>query len=189
MTNSKLVIAIGGPAGSGKTTYAKAIARRYGLRYFSAGQVFRRIAKEKGISLEELSKLAEQDPSIDLLIDKTTLEESFKGNVVVEGHLVPWIVKDVADIKIYVTAPLHVRVRRIAEREKRPVTEVLKETVLREHSQRKRFIYFYGIDILDLSIFDLVIDTSKLTIEDVMKIIYVFIETRLPELKKRIINE
>ncbi len=189
MTNNKFVIAIGGPAGSGKTTYAKAIAKRYGLRYFSAGHVFRRIAREKGISLEELSRLAEQDPSIDLLIDKTTLEESLKGNVVVEGHLVPWIVKDVADVKIYVTAPLYVRVQRIAEREKRPIAEVLKETLLREHSQRKRFMYFYGIDILDLSIFDLVIDTSKLTIEDVLKTIYVFIETRLPELKKRIINE
>ncbi len=189
MTSNRLVIAIGGPAGSGKTTYAKAIARRYGLRYFSAGQVFRRIAKEKGVSLEELSKLAEQDPSIDLLIDKTTLEESLKGNVVVEGHLVPWIVKDIADIKIYVTAPLYIRVRRIANREKRPIAEVLKETIVREHSQRKRFIQFYGIDILDLSIFDLVIDTSKLAIEDVIRIIHLFIETRLPELRKRVINE
>ena len=189
MSSKKVVIAIGGPAGSGKTTYAKAIAEKYGLRYFSAGSIFRIIARERGLSIEELSKMAEKDPTIDLMIDKRTLEEALKGNVVVEGHLVPWVVKDIADVKIYVKAPLHIRVKRIAEREKRPYKQVLRETVIREHSQRIRFLEFYGIDITDLSIYDLVIDTSQLGIEEVITIIEKFIELRLPELRKRNINE
>jgi len=189
LTASKIVIAIGGPAGSGKTTYAKAIAKKYKLRYFSAGQIFRQIAKEKGVTLEELSKMAEKDPSIDLMIDRRTLEEAMKGNVVVEGHLVPWIVKDIADVKIYVKAPLTVRVKRIAEREKRPIDEVLRETVLREYSQRIRFLYFYGIDIVDLSIYDLVIDTSYLKVNEVIQIIEKFIETRITELRNRVMSE
>jgi cytidylate kinase len=57
-----VVIAIGGPAGSGKTTYARHIAEKMGLRYVSAGIFFRKIAEEKGLSLIELNKLAEEKP-------------------------------------------------------------------------------------------------------------------------------
>ncbi len=174
-----IIIAISGPAGSGKTTYAKILAKKLGLRYFSAGSIFREIAKRKKLTLEELSKIAESDPSIDLEIDKRTLEEASKGNVIVEGHLVAWVVKDIADIKIYVKAPLMERVKRIALRENRPLNEVLRETVNRENSQRKRFYDYYGIDIRDLSIFDLVIDTTNLSIDNVIELIECFIRKRL----------
>ncbi len=173
---NNIIIAISGPAGSGKTTYAKILARKLGLRYFSAGSIFREIASKKGLSLEELSKIAEKDPSIDLEIDRKTLEEASKGNVIVEGHLVAWVVKDIADVKIYVKAPLIERVKRIASRENRPINEVLEETVSRENSQRKRFYEYYGIDIRDLSIFDLVIDTTKLNIDDVVELIEQFVK-------------
>jgi len=185
----KIVIAVSGVPGAGKTTYARFIAKEYNLRYVSNGQLFRQYAKEKGLTLIELHKMAEKDPSIDLMIDRRTLEEAMKGNVVVEGHLVPWIVKDIADVKIYVKAPLTVRVKRIAKREKRPIDEVLRETVIREYSQRVRFLYFYGIDIVDLSIYDLVIDTSYLKVDEVIQIIEKFIETRITELRNRVMNE
>jgi len=176
---NSIIIAISGPAGSGKTTYAKILAERLGLRYFSAGSIFREIARRRGLTLEELSKIAEKDPSIDLEIDRRTLEEASKGNVIVEGHLVAWIVKDIADVKIYVKAPLTERVKRIAARENRPIDDVLRETVSRENSQRRRFYDYYGIDIRDLSIFDLVIDTAKLNINDVIEIIECFIRKYL----------
>ncbi len=179
-----IIIAISGPAGSGKTTYAKILAKKYGLRYFSAGSIFREIAKSRGLTLEELSRIAEKDPSIDLEIDKRTLEEASKGNVVVEGHLVAWVVKDIADVKIYVKAPLLERVKRIALRENRPIEEVLHETVNRENSQRKRFYEYYGIDTRDLSIFDLVIDTSRLSIDDVIELIENFVKRILSSSKE-----
>lgn len=179
MRKKDIVIAISGPAGSGKTTYAKVLAEKLGLRYFSAGSIFREIAKKKGLTLEELSRIAENDPSIDLEIDRRTLEEANKGNIIVEGHLVAWIVKDVADVKIYVKAPLIERVKRIAVRENRSIDDVLRETVSRENSQRKRFYDYYGIDIRDLSIFDLMIDTTNLSINDVIEIMECFIKKYL----------
>ncbi len=180
-----IIIAISGPAGSGKTTYAKILAERLGLRYFSAGNIFREIAKSKGLTLEELSRIAEKDPSIDLEIDRKTLEEASKGDIIVEGHLVAWVVKDIADVKIYVKAPLTERVKRIAARENRSIEEVLHETVNRENSQRKRFYEYYGIDIRDLSIFDLIIDTSRLSINDIVELIENFVKRLLSLNKKK----
>ncbi|MEM4018475.1 MAG: AAA family ATPase, partial [Sulfolobales archaeon] len=91
-----LVVAISGKPGSGKTTLAKNIARELNLRYVSMGQIFRDIATKRMISLEELSRIAEEDPSIDYLIDSTAIEEAKKGCVVLDGHLTGWILKDIA---------------------------------------------------------------------------------------------
>jgi len=165
-------IAISGPPGSGKTTYARMIARDFSLKHHSAGSIFRGLARRLGLSLEELNELAARDPSIDLEIDRMTYELGLKGGVVVEGHLVAWVLSDVADSKIYITADPMVRARRIAEREGRPLNDVILETFLRQELHAERFRRYYGFDLRDLSIFDLVIDTTRLTIEQAYRVIH-----------------
>ncbi len=167
-------VAVSGPPGSGKTTYARRLARDLGLEYYSAGLIFRELAREKGISIEELNKLAAEDPRIDMEIDSRTLKIGCKGGVVVEGHLVAWVLGSVADVRIYVTAPLEVRVRRIVSREGRSERDVFRETVLREYIQWRRFLDYYGIDVNSLHIFNLVLDTGRLGIDDAYSIIRVY---------------
>ncbi|WP_420804951.1 (d)CMP kinase [Hyperthermus butylicus] len=164
-------IAVSGPPGSGKTTYARRLAEDLGLEYYSAGRIFRELARERGVSLEEMNRIAANDPRIDLEIDMRTLEIGCRGNVVIEGHLVAWVLRGVADVRIYVTAPLDVRVKRIAEREGRNFEEVYRETVIREFMHQQRFLVMYGIDISNLSIFNLVLDTEYLLIDDAYSII------------------
>ena len=165
------VVAVSGPPGSGKTTYAKRLAQDLGLEYHSAGSIFRRIARERGLTLEELSRLAEKDPSIDLEIDRTTLELAQRGGVVIEGHLVAWVLARLADVLIYVKAPLPVRVERVARREGVSRSEAADEILVREVSQLTRFAAYYGLDVRDLSFFDVVVDTSTLTPDEVYSII------------------
>jgi len=164
-----VVVAVSGPHGAGKTTVARFLAKKLGLRYLSAGELFRRMAAERGMSLEEFSRYAEKNVKIDEEIDRRTVEEARRGNVLVDARLAGWLLND-ADLKILLTAPLEVRVRRIAEREGRPYEEVLRETVKRERSEERRFKKFYGIDLSDLSPFDIVLNTERISIEEMRKI-------------------
>ena len=165
-----LVIAVSGLPGSGKTTLAKALARSLGLRYVSLGRVFRAIARERGVTVEELSLIAESDPSIDKEIDDLSVREAVKGCVVIDGHLSAWILKDRAHLKLLVTAPLDIRVERVARRDGKPLSKALSEVRVREESERRRFLKFYGIDINDLSVFDVIISTYKFGVDEVIDI-------------------
>ncbi|MGC8974795.1 MAG: (d)CMP kinase [Thermoprotei archaeon] len=181
----KLVVAVSGMPGSGKSTLAKKIAEWLGLRMVSAGSLFRNLANQKGLTLSELSRLAEEDSSIDKMIDEMSLNEASKGCVVIDAHIAGWILKDIAHMRIYLTAPEDLRARRIAERDNKSYEDALKELQLREESEKKRFKTYYGIDIKDLSNFDLVINTASFNAEEVFEISKKAIELKLKTLCER----
>jgi cytidylate kinase len=159
----ELVITVAGHHGSGRSTNAKLLADCLGLNYISTGILFRERAEELGISLEEMNKIAGEDPLFDNYLDERTMSESRKRGVVIDANLSAWMAED-PDIRIFVTCPFDERVERIALREGRENTEVEKETKSREESERKRYLEYYGIDINDLSIYDVVLNTSLFTV-------------------------
>ncbi len=141
------------------------IAKELRLRYVSAGQLFRDLAREKGISLEELSKQAANSPEIDNLIDERSAAEAAKGGVVIEGQLAAWMAKDLARVRIYLKAPDEVRITRIAHRDHLDYEVARRQTMERERIQRDRYKRYYGIDIDDLSLYNIVIETGNRPIE------------------------
>ncbi len=165
-----VVVAISGLHGAGKTTVARAIAKKFKLRYVCAGMVFRELAAERGMTLEEFGKYVERRPKIDREIDRRTAAAARRGRVLIDGRLAGWMAKK-ADVKILVTAPLEERARRIAQREKRKYREVLSETVARERSEAKRFRKFYNIDVNDYSPFDLVLNTRRLDARETARVL------------------
>lgn len=165
-----VTIAISGLHGAGKTTAAKALAEKFGLRYVSAGTVFRDMAKERGMSLDEFSRYVERHPEIDRKIDRRTSEEAKSDNTLVDARLAGWMAED-ADIKIMLSAPLDARVRRITRRENRKEDDVREETVAREESEAKRYKKLYGIDVNDHSAFDLVLNTRHLGEEEMIRVL------------------
>lgn len=159
------VITVSGPHGTGKSTYAKALAEALNLRYVCAGDLFRELAKERKMGLQEFSRIAAEGPAIDHIIDERTKEEAEKGGVVIDAQLGAWMVKKLADMKLLLTAPDEVRMRRIAEREGISIPSARKQTLSRELVQKQRYKKYYGIDVDDLSVYDLRIDTSLHPIE------------------------
>lgn len=166
-----MIITVSGPHGTGKSTYAARLAEALHIRHVSAGALFRRIAKERKISLEELGRKALEDRSIDKLVDGRTMAEAEKGNLVIDGQLAGWVLKDRSDLRIYLTAPENVRLERIAKRDKVTLEEARVQTGQRESVQRERYSKHYGFQIEERSIYHLVLDTSLGSIEDTAKVL------------------
>jgi cytidylate kinase len=167
---SGIVIVIGGLHGTGKSTCAKLLAEKLGLRYASAGGIFRAIAKEKRMRIEEFSKYAEKHHEIDREVDSRVIQASKSGNIVIEGQIAASLV-NTPDIKVFLTAPERVRIERLSYRDGKSKEESLRETKIREASERKRYMETYGIDVSDFSGYNLIIDTSKWSAEAVTRII------------------
>lgn len=75
------VIAIDGPAGSGKSTVAKALAARLGLRYLDTGAMYRSVAfaaLRRGVDPSEPGPVAKLAASVEIDLDRD-------GQVLVDG--------------------------------------------------------------------------------------------------------
>jgi len=171
-----VVITISGLHGSGRSTQAKLLAEAFNLRYVSAGQLFRDIARERGVAVHMLSLQLISDPTIDYMIDERTKREAEKGNVVIEGDLSSVMAGSLADVKIFLKASDEVRFKRIAKREGVSIEEAIRITSEREDRDRRRFKRFYGIDPFDPSLYHIVLDTSMLTVESTFRILKVCVE-------------
>jgi predicted cytidylate kinase len=164
-------ITISGKIGSGKTTVCRMLGDILGYRTVISGHVFREMAKEFSMSLEEFGDLAEQDPKYDKLIDERLLEVARnEENVILEGRLAGQMLRrnSIPAFCIFLDAPLEVRVERVSGREGVDMMAAMDEMRAREASEVLRYRKFYGIDVTDRSIYDMVIDTGGLTPEQVV---------------------
>ncbi len=172
----ELVVTVSGVAGAGKTTCAEIIVELFGLRYVSAGMIFRKMASERGMSIVEFSLEAEKDEAIDRLIDDQTLREASFGGVVLDGRLTGIMVGEKADLRVLVVAPFEERVKRIAERDGVSFEEAREQTLKREFSEVHRYKKLYGADINDVEKYDIVLNTAKFTPEKIKSIIKTTVE-------------
>ena len=166
-----MIVVIGGRAGSGKSTIARLVAKKLKLKHYSMGDLQRQIAKEKGISLVELGKLEEKYPKIDKELDKKQKELGEKeDNFVIDGRLSAFFIPKA--VKLFLDADEKTRAERISkdnrEAEKSAsISKTIENMRKREESENKRYREYYKMDCYDKSGYDVVIDTTNLTIEQV----------------------
>lgn len=163
-------IAISGHSGCGNTTATTNVGRALGLNIVN--YTFRDLAKDLGISFEELHNQAPENFIFDYLTDLKCIRASLHENIVLGTRLAAWLMD--ADLRIWLHAPLEARARRINQRESEKAAtyeSVLYKTLKRDEQNRKRYLQLYGLDILDHSDFDITINTEKLTAEQVSGLI------------------
>jgi CMP/dCMP kinase len=155
-----VVIAISGKSGCGNSTVSKLVANRLGLRLVN--YTFHTIADERGIAFDELCRMAETDTSWDRYLDRTQVEMAREGSCVLGSRLAVWLLRDTADLTVYLTAPLEVRAERIWKREGGSLDAVRERTHLRDERDRNRYLKLYNIDNNVFDFVDLLIDTESL---------------------------
>lgn len=167
-------ITISGPPGSGKTTACNTLSERLGLKAVVFGKIFRELAAERNLSLGELGAIAEKDPSIDEMIDSRILEIARENpDIILESRLSAYMLtrNGIPAFRIYLDASVPVRMARVGVREGSTLEEAQAETLERQKSEAKRYMMYYGIDIEDRSVYDLVVNTDNLTPDEVIETI------------------
>ncbi|MEM4246915.1 MAG: nucleoside monophosphate kinase, partial [Candidatus Woesearchaeota archaeon] len=107
-----MIITISGTPGSGKSTIAKMLAARLGYKHYSAGDFMRQMAVERGIALDELTRIALKDRSIDDEIDRRTVMLGKKeDNFVIDSRLGWKFIPNA--VKILLTIRQEVAARRV----------------------------------------------------------------------------
>lgn len=178
-----MIITISGTPGSGKSTVAKAIAKELNLQHYSAGDFMREMAESQGISLMELTRQAGKDVSIDKEIDDRTKHLALKDDFVIDSRLAFHFIPKA--VKIFLKADLTVAAQRTwkditsqkrhTEQQLKSEKEVYDSIVKRQQSEIKRFKDYYGVDFLNAKNYNLVLDTTNLTIEESIKKVLEFV--------------
>ena len=175
-------ITITGKLGSGKSTVAKKLTELYGFEIFSTGAILRAAAAERGMDLLELNKELnanlDSDRSMDDLIDNTTIRVASerKGDKLIFDSRMAWHFVPEA-FKVFVTVDPRVAAERVMK-DPRPgepaedVDELCAELVERSKVEQARFQYLYGVDYYDYKNFDLVVDSSARTPDEVTAIVW-----------------
>lgn len=150
-------VTVSGLAGSGKSAAASTIAQNAGLRLFTVGETFRRLAADAGMGLEDY--LARHPVDVHLKADRRSLAIARKGRCVLVGRLTGLIAGPAA-YKIFLTAPLAVRAKRVAGRDGISYKEALSSVKKRDDTDRATYAKIYGINVDSLSPYNLVLDTQ-----------------------------
>jgi cytidylate kinase len=177
----KIVIAISGLPGSGSTTIAKELARRLKLDYYSPGEVFKGYSKkrESEAALEVWELFGNEKGFHEKNFDRIQIEKAKIGNIIICGKLSIFMLKGLADCKIWIDSDLRTRAERTAKRDKLPFEKALEQIKKREKIERENWKKIYGIDYIEQKKdADVVVENSRLTIEESVDKILDFINMR-----------
>ena len=156
-----MVIAIDGPAGAGKSTVAKAVAKKLEFTYLDSGAMYRAVAlsllrdpdgtaPERAREVEidfgnpelrtpEVSEAASrvaQDPDVRAALVDRQRELMKSGDWVAEGRDIGTVVAPHAELKVFLTADPEERARRRADELGADLATVLRDQALRDEQDR-----------------------------------------------------
>ncbi len=171
--HSPLRITVSGAIGAGKSTFAKRLAHELNIPRIYMGQFMREEASRRNMTLDAFNELLAQDDEVDRALDAMQVQKGRElERAVFEGRT-SWHFIERPDVKVFLDVSNHVASLRIfndknALRDRyHSVAEVEKANIERKANEIKRYESYYGIDVYDTNNFNVVIDTTPLTTEEV----------------------
>ncbi len=177
-----MIITLGWHHGAGKSTLWKRLADALEYKRYSTGDFMREFAMERWISLIDLWREAESDGGIidKILDDRQVALWKNENNFIIDGRLAFHFIPH--GIKIFLTVDPEEAAKRIFEDQSRTGVEshetiehAIENIKIRRQSENDRYMKYYSLHIYDMSLYDLVVDTSKITPEEVFDIVISYI--------------
>lgn len=179
-----MIITISGTPGSGKSTVSRELAKKLRMRHFSTGDYMRAMADDRGMTLLELSRVAEQSREIDEKLDswQEALGEA-DDNFIMDGRVSFLFLP--GSVKIFLDADIDVAAKRIfgdmrAQEKENSTLEATKVNIMRRReSETMRYKKYYNVDYTDKGNYDIWIDTTSISVRQVVDKIADYIKTRV----------
>ena len=174
----KGIILSGMPA-VGKTTVANSLCKEFDIKYYSGGDMLKEIAKEEGFSISGLDwwdnndgmkflSNRMQDSSFDKLVDQRLMDLLNQGDVVITSYTLPWLTSN--GISIWLEASKENRSIRLRSRDTVSLEESTEIVNKRDTKNQQIYEKLYSMKLgTDLSVFDIIIDTNDMNINQVCK--------------------
>ena len=170
-------ITLSGELGSGKSTVANYLISKMPFRIVSAGLLFRQLAAKHGMSAKEFNEFIESDPKYDHYVDDTMAELGRTDEKIIFDSRMAWHFVP-QSFKIYLYVDVDTATERIFN-DKGRVSEsysdketARQEIIDRRKSELLRYQNFYHCDLDDYSNYDLIVDTSHATRDEVNELVY-----------------
>lgn len=169
----KHIITIAGDLASGKSRITDLLQKSLNYEIYRNGEYVRKLAREKGMDITSFNEYLNSHPEIDQAIEKSAaMYAEEHDNLIVDARLGWYAIPD--SFKVYLRVDIDVAAQRAFNDEKRKETERFEtveeqkqDMIKRFNSENERFFKLYGIHKEDMSNYDLVIDTTNLTPEEV----------------------
>ena len=171
-------IAFSGRLGSGKSTVCAILRDKYGFEIYSTGTVQRKVAEEMGVTTLELNKLMKENPELDHKIDDavTELSRQRKGDDLVFDSRMAWHFAE-NTFKVYMYVDPTVAAKRVLAADRgsvekyNDVDDARNQLIERSLEENKRYKEIYGVDNLDYNNYDLILDSTNATPEEIASLI------------------
>jgi cytidylate kinase len=171
-------IIISGPPAIGKTTVSKGLAKEFGMKNLSGGDVLKEMAQEQGFQTkgddwwdtqEGMKFLSQRKDNyeFDKKVDQKLKEIFQKGGVVITSYTLPWLVS--GGIKIWLGGSKQNSAKRMQARDNMELSSALDIVTKRYEENKALYKKLYGFDFgEDLSVFDVIINTDGLDAQAVL---------------------
>lgn len=169
----KQIISLGGELASGKGAVSKILMEKLNYGIYRNGDYFRKLGKEMGMDVTTFNEYVKSHPEVDRQIENSASEYAKKHeNFIIDARLGFYAVPE--SFKVYLKVDLDVAARRAFEDPARKETEDFNSIEEQKNDMKKRYELenerywkLYNVRKEDLSNYDFVIDTTKLTPEEV----------------------
>lgn len=169
----KHIISLGGELASGKGTISEILQKELNYGIYKNGDYFRKLASEMGMDVTSFNLYVIDHPEIDRQIEYSAKEYAQNhDNFLIDARLGWYAVPE--SFKVFLKVDIDVAAKRAFEDKKRKKTESFatveeqKEDMIKRYKlENERYFQLYGVRKEDESNYDLIIDTTNLTPQEV----------------------